>query len=47
MLNGWGGYILTEGDYVNAFFSKPNGRHFERTRMAVLPIGKFSFAEAC
>jgi hypothetical protein len=21
MLNGWGGYILTEADYVNAFFS--------------------------
>ncbi len=21
MLNGWGGYILTESDYVNAFFS--------------------------
>lgn len=21
MLNGWGGYVLTEADYVNAFFS--------------------------
>jgi hypothetical protein len=21
MLNGWGGYILTQADYVNAFFS--------------------------
>jgi len=21
ILNGWGGYILTEADYVNAFFS--------------------------
>jgi len=21
MLNGWGGYILTEANYVNAFFS--------------------------
>jgi hypothetical protein len=21
MLNGWGGYILTRADYVNAFFS--------------------------
>ena len=21
MLSGWGGYILTEADYVNAFFS--------------------------
>jgi hypothetical protein len=21
MLNGWGGYVLTEANYVNAFFS--------------------------
>jgi len=21
MLNGWGGYVLTDADYVNAFFS--------------------------
>ena len=21
MLNGWGGYVLTEADYVNTFFS--------------------------
>ena len=21
MLNGWGGYVLTQADYVNAFFS--------------------------
>jgi hypothetical protein len=21
ILNGWGGYVLTEADYVNAFFS--------------------------
>ena len=21
MLNGWGGYVLTHADYVNAFFS--------------------------
>ena len=21
MINGWGGYVLTEADYANAFFS--------------------------
>jgi hypothetical protein len=28
MLNGWGGYVLTQADYVNVFFSHDEYLHF-------------------
>lgn len=37
MLNGWGGYVLTEMDYVNAFFSHDEYIDFFAKESANLP----------
>jgi hypothetical protein len=37
MLNGWGGYVLTEADYVNAFFSHDEFIHFFAKNSSNLP----------
>lgn len=48
MLNGWGGYILTQADYVNAFFSHDEyidffdkqENHLAEIRMSLFPQEK-------
>jgi hypothetical protein len=37
MLNGWGGYVLTEADYVNVFFSHDEYMDFFSNHSANLP----------
>jgi len=46
ILNGWGGYILTEADYVNAFFSHDEYVDFYASTAGNLSAVKQWFAPA-